>query len=317
MSADVTTVSSTARAAGPASSARMLAAGECAVRLHGGEDLERAVPVAVERVDALVDRSRGVDDERRTPPSARVRLEDRAGGADGELEARIGRVTHDQRRSASRSTARLVPRRVLQLLDHQVAAPGRRRPVHAPQRLALLVVADAVEVEAARPPQQQPPPLRRPRTGLGEEPVDVDEPRVDEDRRPRGELDVDALEAEGVLDDDLGLLDRIAAARHAPEQVAAAQATVRGGRAASRGSPRRAIFSRRTSVPEGMMPSVSSSSLDRHVVAGQPLAAPERPPQRHRPPEEAHPERRGERRRGRARSRPDRGPAEPNAQAAR
>ena len=215
-----------ARDAGPASSASMFATRRVAVRLHGGEDLERAVPVAVEGVDALIDRPRAVDDERRAPPSGGVRLDDRARRAHRQLEARIGRVADHHRRVAVEQHCRLVPRRVLQLLHHQVAAPGGRRPVDAAERLALLVVADAVEVEARRTAQEQPTPLRCPRPRLGEEPVDVHEPRIDENRRTRRQLDGDPLEAERILDHDLGLLDRIAAARHPAQHVAAAQAAV-------------------------------------------------------------------------------------------
>jgi hypothetical protein len=47
----------------------------------------------------------------------------------------------------------LVVRHVLELLHHQLAPPRGRPPVHLPQRLALLVLADAVQVEPGRPPQ--------------------------------------------------------------------------------------------------------------------------------------------------------------------
>ena len=50
----------------------------------------------------------------------------------------------------------LVVGRVLELLDHQRSAPCGRPPVHLAQRLALLVLADAVQVEARGAAQQQP-----------------------------------------------------------------------------------------------------------------------------------------------------------------
>ena len=86
-----------------------------------------------------------------------------------------------------------MPRRLF-LADHDLAAAGGRGPVDAAQRLAPLVLPHAVEVESRRPAQEQPPSLRRPRPGLREEPVDVDEPRVDEDRALRGQLDLDPFE---------------------------------------------------------------------------------------------------------------------------
>ena len=42
------------------------------IGLDGGEDLERPVPVPVERVDALVGRPQAVDDER-CPPALGLR----------------------------------------------------------------------------------------------------------------------------------------------------------------------------------------------------------------------------------------------------
>ena len=100
--------------------------------------------------------------------------------------------------------------------------------MHAPQRLSLLVVAHAVEVEAGRPAEQEPASFERARAGVGEERVEVDEPRVDEHRLACRERDLDPLEPERVLEHGLRGLDRIAAARDRVEDVRATQAARAG-----------------------------------------------------------------------------------------
>ncbi len=266
--------------------------GIAAVRLGRRKDLERQVPVAVEGVDALVRRPGAVHNERRTPAAARVGLDDGAGGADRELEARVGRLADDDARVRIEEHGGLVPRRVLELLDHQMAAPRGRGPVDAAERFALLIIADAVEVEAGRPPQEQPATLRRARAGFREEAIDVDEPRVDEDRRGRRQRHCDPLEPERILDHHLGFLDRVAPARDAAQQVAAAQAAVA---ALQR---RLALSEARDPLPQDERPGGNEAlcvELELHgdVVPGEPLGAAEVPPQRHRALEEADPERRG------------------------
>ena len=82
----------------------------------------------------------------------------------------------------------LVARRVLELLHHQLAPPRGRRPVHLPERLAPLVLAHRVQVEARRAPEQQPPAVLGVRAALGEQPVERDEARVDDERAAGGEL---------------------------------------------------------------------------------------------------------------------------------
>ena len=79
----------------------------------------------------------------------RVRLEDRSGGAHGDVEARVGRRPDRAGRIAVEQRHDTVVGGVLELLDHEVPAPSARRPVHAPQRLALLVRADRVESNPA------------------------------------------------------------------------------------------------------------------------------------------------------------------------
>ena len=163
----------------------------------------------------------------------------------------------------------------------------------AAERLPLLVVAHAVEVEAGRPPHQEPAPLGGARSGFREQPVHVDEPRIDEDRRARRKLDRGPLEPERVLDHDLGLLGRIAPARNPPKDVAAAKAAVaadeRGLPLAETGDPLAQDERARRRGPVDVQ-----LELHRDVVAGQPLAAAEVPAEVHRPVEEADPERRGD-----------------------
>ena len=52
----------------------------------------------------------------------------------------------------------------------------------AAQRFPLLVVADAVEVEADGPPQQKPPAMLGTGAAVEEEPLELDEARIDDER---------------------------------------------------------------------------------------------------------------------------------------
>ena len=109
-----------------------------------------------------------------------------------------------------------------------------------------------------------------------------------------GSSTVGAFEAERVLDHDLGLHDRIAATRHVPKQIAAAQAAVaprRAGSPARRGAP---IFSRSDERPRRDEPLGVELELHGDVVSGQPLSPSEIAAKRHRALEEPHPERGGE-----------------------
>src|SRR6266576_2973095 len=112
------------------------------------------------------------------PPSswrnANVRLQDRAGGAHGDLEALAGGaelVTVEQH-------CNLVARRVLELFHHEAAAPRRRTPVHVSQRLPLDVLPDAVQLVPGRAAQEQPPAVLCVRPAFGEEPGERDEARI-------------------------------------------------------------------------------------------------------------------------------------------
>src|SRR5712691_11335788 len=105
------------------------------------------------------------------------------------------------------------------LLHHQVAAPRRRAPVHLAQRIALDVVAHAVEIEARRTLEQQPSSLARVHAGHREQPVELDQPGIHDESLLPAEWQLDAFESERILDDRNGLLERIAAARHGWDHV--------------------------------------------------------------------------------------------------
>src|SRR4029078_2317755 len=106
------------------------------------------------------------------------------------------------------------------LLDHELAALCGCPPVHLAQRLALLVLADRVQVEAGRSPQEHAP------TGLGrtarlrEDAIELDEAREDEERRLRTPQLLGARERERILEDRAHGLEAVPAAAHRREDVA-------------------------------------------------------------------------------------------------
>ena len=147
-------------------------------------------------------------EQRRLAAAAGVHLDDGACCAYGVVEARVGRVTAGACGIAVQQHDDGVARSVLELLDHQLSTPRRRRPVHAPQRLALGVLADGVEVEPGRSPQEQPAAGAAEPPRVAEEPLQLDESRMHRDRRARrvdGERD--RVEPEVVPDHELGVRD--------------------------------------------------------------------------------------------------------------
>src|SRR5205814_1262979 len=91
--------------------------------------------------------------------------------------------------------------------------------VHLAQRLAVLVLAHAVQLEAARPTQEQLPAVDRVRARLGEQAVELDEARIDEKRPAARQLHLRPLEAERVLEERARLAERVAPARQSAEDV--------------------------------------------------------------------------------------------------
>ncbi len=146
-----------------------------------------------------------------------VSAQNRARGAHLDVEA----FAADGARIRVEQDGDLVARGILELLDHQLAAPRSGAPVHLPQRLSLLVLTDGVEVEARWAAQQQTPPVLRVGAALREEPVECDEPRVDEQRAARGQVDLDPREPERVVDRRPRLLDDVPPPRHPFEHVGA------------------------------------------------------------------------------------------------
>ena len=95
--------------------------------------------------------------------------------------------------------------------------------MHLAQRLAVLVLAHAVQLEAARPAEQQPAAVEEVGARLGEDAVELDETRVDENRPAGSELDLGALETERILDHRARLRVRVPAARERAQDVARPQ----------------------------------------------------------------------------------------------
>jgi hypothetical protein len=94
--------------------------------------------------------------------------------------------------------------------------------VDLPQRLAALVLADGVELEARGPAQQQPATILGVSAALREEAVESDEARVDEQRRAGFEVELGSSEAEWVVDRRTRGLEDVTAARDPLEDVRAA-----------------------------------------------------------------------------------------------
>ena len=165
----------------------------------------------------------------------------------------------------------LVARRVLELLHHQLRrawrswASGRgaaTRPAGSRARCGgrtRTVAAGA----GAGPRACAPPPRRagRRRRAAGRRGW----------RPSAAQLDSHPLEPERILDHDLRLLDRVAAAGHPPQHVAARRRPCRRASGVSR-SPSRAICS--ASVPEGSDAGLVQLERDGDVVAREPLARP-------------------------------------------
>src|SRR5919201_2083373 len=185
---------------------------------HRDRDARRLQPKQARLAPVPSGEAGRIDVQERGPSSSRVSEQERAGCADLEIEARIRRRP---RRACSRvqEDCDLVARRVLQLLHDELPAFRGRGPVHPPERLSLDVLAHAVEIEAARSPQEQATPVRLASPPVREERSELDQARVDEERRARRKPDVGASDAEGVLDHGRGLLERIAATRDAVNHV--------------------------------------------------------------------------------------------------
>ena len=110
------------------------------------------MPVRRGRVHVLDLAPLRVEHQHSSTTAPHVRLEDRPGGADPHFEA----LPHYGLGVGVEQDGDLVAGRVLELLDHQLTATRGRSPVDAAQGFSLLVLAHAVQLEAAVAPQQQP-----------------------------------------------------------------------------------------------------------------------------------------------------------------
>ena len=119
-------------------------------------------------------------------------------GTDGVVEARVAARPGHCPGIDVEDYGDALARRVLELPHHQLAAPGRRRPVHRPEGLALDVLAHAVGLEAACTPNERPAATVAPRARLGEERLELRHPRTDGDERERLHLDHRPAETEWV-----------------------------------------------------------------------------------------------------------------------
>ena len=166
-----------------------------AVGLGSREQLERAPPVALRLHPLHLDCGSAEDERRARGRGARAPKQ-------GAGRTHLRRRTSAQRsRARRRARPRLLARRVLELLHHQPAAARGRAPVHLAQRLALDVLAHAVQVEARRPLQEQAPAAAGARARIGEEPLELDEARVDDEGGALAERQLAALESERILYD--------------------------------------------------------------------------------------------------------------------
>ena len=157
-------------------------------------------------------------DERRFSAPGCVHLEDGAGRAHRLIEAGVPRLAACSNGVAVEKHDDRVPRRVLELLHHQLPAAGSGGPVHATERLALRVLAHRVEVEARRDVAGAVDVLLPHPSGVAEQRLQLDEPRVhDHGRARRIDGQRDRLEPEVVAELDSRIRDRKATSTKTPE----------------------------------------------------------------------------------------------------
>ena len=149
--------------------------------------------------------------------------------------------------------------------------------MHLAQGLPPLVVPHAVQVEAARPAEQQPPAVLGIGSTLGEEPLELDQARVDEQRPGSGKRDFGALKAERVFQHGPDVEEDVAPAAHAGERVAAVLRVERRATFAEAGEP---FDEDERGRRDGRV--VLESKLNLNVVAFEALLGADLPMQAHR-----------------------------------
>ena len=168
--------------------------------------------------------------------------------------------------------------------------------MHPAQALALLVLADAVQVVAGGAVQQRAAAVAAGRAAVGEQALELVHARVDEHMVGAVERDAGLGEAERVGDQELGAVHAVAPARRRQDLVAAAQDPAAAHhlrlddvRAAEPVAQDRAPRQRAARVGPHLESDVDALALRELQVAG--AAAEE-----HRPVERLHPAERGQRR---------------------
>ncbi len=151
---------------------RAPAAASARARLDCGERVERELPVAAH--------ASGRGGRPARCPDRRGARGATAAHAPGRCPPRRGRRRRGSTRRAARRPIAASTSRTTAMLSRGASsssrtmsspAPGRRRPVDGPQRLALHVLAHAVRLEPARTPHEGAPPAVAPGAGVGEQRV--------------------------------------------------------------------------------------------------------------------------------------------------
>ena len=158
----------------------------------------------------------------------------RIGGGQRELEAGVRRAADLGRGASVQNDGELISGRVVQLLDHEATAVGRRGPVHAAQRLPRLVLAHAMQLvtAAAQPVSREGDVAVAAEHRLGEL-----ERRSQHRQRRAATRDIDPPgKAEGVFAHEL----RRAELEQAPFEWAKLVAPAQAAQAAGRVGPQRA-----------------------------------------------------------------------------
>ena len=177
-----------------------------------------SVPVRPDAADALEHRLGRRDDQQHLPRAQSMCADEPRGRTDGVVEARGAARTRDRPGVDVEDDGDALARCVLELPHHQLAAPGRRRPVHGAERLSLDVFPDPVRLEPARTTNERPPAAVAPRARVGEERVELRDPRTDGHERGRLHLDHRTSETERVARDQTSPVEPVAPSRHCVER---------------------------------------------------------------------------------------------------
>ena len=160
---------------------------ELAAALGAGRQMHKLRPAAVEHeVDG--------------PPGPQREVGRRAGGLHGQLEVGVGGTPFDAASRAVQKHRDVAAPRVVHLAQHQGPGLGGRLPVHAAQRFARAVGADAPELGPSGASLHRPLAVRgAPAVGVEDAGVEMQQTRGDGDVQGLAEPAARADESEGVL----------------------------------------------------------------------------------------------------------------------